>query len=114
MRSWAKVGLLVVLIVVGYGAVLAAIEAKKPAPRVSISCTAHVDSGDCKVENKGGATADVDVNVVVVCHDGEHTAHVSARVEPYSHVTKIIDAFEPSIGLLTRCPGIDYRDFLVR
>lgn len=110
MRLWAKIGLTFILIVVGFGV----LQAVNPKPEVSIECRAKGDSGDCRVENKGGVTADVDVNVVVVCHDGEHLAHLSARVDARSHQTKVIESFEPSVGFLTKCAGIDYRNFQVR
>jgi hypothetical protein len=99
-----------ILIVAGAGAM----EAMKPQPKVSIRCTARLDTGHCEVENTGGKIGDVDAQVVMVCRDGEHTAHLSARVEPHSHVTKIIEGFEPSVGILSSCAGIDYRSVYVR
>lgn len=105
MRTWAVVGLVFIGVVV----VVGAIQANKPKPEVSWRCETKGDGGSCKVENNGGLSADVDFNVVLVCKDGEHLAHVSARVDPHSHVTKIIDSFEPGVGLLSSCAGIDYR-----
>ena len=109
MHTWAKIALVIILLILGAGA----LHLEKQ-PKVSISCKARLDSGSCDVENKGGTTADIDANVVFVCRDGEHMAHVSARVESNSLVTKIIDGFEPPVGLLSTCAGINYRDFLVR
>lgn len=110
MRVWARIGLGFIVAVAG----LAAVQAMKPKPEVSWKCEAKGDAGSCKVENKGGRGADVDFNVIVVCRDGEHQAHVSARVDAHSHVTKIIDSFEPGVGLFGKCAGIDYRDPIVR
>jgi hypothetical protein len=110
MRLWARIGL---AIVVGF-LLLASLQLIKPKPEVSWKCETKGDAGSCVVENKGGASGDVDFNVVVVCHDGEHLAHVSARVDPHSHVTKIIDGFQPSVAIFSKCAGIDYRTPMVR
>lgn len=110
MRTWAQIGLVFILIAGG----AAVVEANKPKPEISLECHAKGDSGDCRVENKGGATGDVDVNVVLVCHDGEHLAHISARVDPHSYQTKIIDSFEPSVKLFSQCAGIDYRNWIIK
>ncbi len=110
MRVWARMGLGFIVAVAG----LAAVQAMKPKPEVSWKCEAHGDSGSCKAENKGGRGAEVDFDVVLVCRDGEHLAHVSARVDAHSHATKIVDSFEPAVGLFSKCAGIDYRDQMVR
>lgn len=110
MRLWAGAGPGVVVAF----AVFAGLALSKPKPHVSFQCEARHDEGSCQIENKGGVSADVDVNVVAACRDGEHLAHVSARVDAYGKVTKIIEGFEPGVGLLTTCPGIDFRDVLVR
>jgi hypothetical protein len=107
MQTWAKVGLAFIVVVIGAVAMQGKAE-------VSIKCTAKGDSGSCVIENKGGKGGNVEADVIVVCHDGEHSAHVAARVEANNHVTKIIDGFTPSVGLLTSCAGIDYRNFSVR
>lgn len=110
MRTWAKVGLVFLLIVAGFGAM----QSSRPRPEIEIKCETRGDSGHCQLENKGGASGDVDVNVVLVCRDGEHLAHMSARVDAHNHTTKIIEGFEPSVGLLSNCAGIDYRNFLIK
>jgi hypothetical protein len=110
MRLWARIGL---AFLVGFG-LLVALQLIKPKPQISISCTTKGGTGDCVVDNRGGQGADVDVNVVLVCRDGEHVAHISARVDPRNHTTKVIEEFEPSVGIFTKCVGIDYKDMLVR
>lgn len=110
MSLWARIGLAVIVAF----ALLVGLQLIKPRPEVSWECKTSGDGGSCVVENKGGASADVDFNLVLVCKDGEHQAHVSARADARSHVTKIIDSFEPSVGLFSKCAGIDYRNPMVR
>lgn len=110
MQTWAKVGLAFIAVVF----VASAIQANKPRPAISWECKIRGDAGDCVIDNKGGAGADVEFDVVRVCHDGEHVARVSARVDAQSHTTKIVDGFNPSIGLLSNCVGIDYRNKSLR
>jgi hypothetical protein len=107
MRTWAKVGLVFITIVVVAGLA-------RGKPEMSIRCSAKGDSGSCQVENKGGATGDFAADVVLVCRDGEHVAHVAERVEAHNHVTKIIDGFNPGVGMFTTCAGIDYRNMSVK
>lgn len=109
MKTWAKVGLVFIIVVVG-GAMLM----ENNRAKMGISCSAKGDAGTCKVENNGSSTGTLDVDVVMVCRDGEHIAHVSAVVEPKNHATKIIDGFTPSVGLLSSCAGIDYRNMKVK
>lgn len=108
MRTWAKVGLAFIVVVVVAGV------AHGSKPEMAISCTARGDSGDCKIENKGSTAGHFEADVIAVCRDGEHSAHIAANVEPHNHVTKIIDGFTPSVGLLTNCAGIDYRNMAVK
>lgn len=107
MRTWAKVGLVFITIVI-----IAGVAQGKP--EMSIKCSAKGDSGSCQIHNKGSAAGDFEADVVLVCRDGEHVAHVSARVEAGNHVTKIIDEFKPGVGLFASCAGIDYRNLKVR
>lgn len=107
MQTWAKVGLVFITIVV-----VAAVAQGKP--EVSIKCGVKSGVGECVIDNKGSKYGDVQADVILVCRDGEHSAHVAARVEPGSHVTKIIERFEPRLGFLSSCAGIDYRNFTVR
>ena len=107
MRTWAKVGIVFITIVV-----VAAMAQGKP--EVSMKCEAKGGSGSCVIENKGSKAGDVEVDVILVCRDGEHLAHLAAKVEAGNHVTKIIDGFTPSVGILTSCAGIDYRNFRVK
>lgn len=110
MQTWAKIG--VVLIVVAVVAAWA--QQTQSTPKVTIQCKANGDAGSCVFENKGSRAGNVEADVVLVCRDGEHLAHVSAFVEANNHVTKIIDGFAPSVGLLTSCAGIDYRNVTVK
>lgn len=110
MKLWARIGL---GFIVGVG-LLVALQAITPRPEMSWQCKTQGDSGDCVLENKGGASGEVNFDVALVCHDGEHLAHISATVDPHSHVTKIIDGFTPSVGLFSNCAGIDYRHKTVR
>lgn len=109
MKTWAAIALGCLMLAGG----AMAVQAYK-APKVSINCQSKGGAGSCVVQNTGGTSADVDAQVILICRDGEHAAHLSARVEPNSHVTKIIEEFDPSVGLLTSCAGIDYRSVLVR
>lgn len=106
MRMWAKVGLIFVVVVV----VAVAVRGR---PEVSINCSTKGGSGECVIDNKGNAAGNFETDVILVCRDGEHKTHVSARVEAHNHVTKIIDGFEPSVGFLTTCAGLDYRNLSV-
>lgn len=103
MQTWAKIALVLITIVVVAGLA-------RGKPEMSIKCSAKGDGGSCQIENKGGATGDFAADVILVCRDGEHVAHVAERVEAHNHVTKIIDGFNPSVGLFTSCAGIDYRN----
>jgi hypothetical protein len=107
MQTWAKVGLVFIAVVV-----VAAMARGKP--EVQIKCSAKGDSGECVIENKGSAAGNFEADVVLVCRDGEHMAHVSAKVEAHNHVTKIINGFNPSVGVFTSCAGIDYRNMSVK
>jgi hypothetical protein len=109
MRTWAKVGLVFITVVA-----VAAVASQRGKAEMSITCSAKGGSGDCKIENNGSSAGNFDADVILVCRDGEHTAHVAARVEAHNHVTKIIDRFQPSVGLLTSCAGIDYRNMAVK
>lgn len=107
MRTWAKVGLVFITLVV-------VASMAQGNPEMTIKCSAKGDNGSCRIENKGNAAGDFEADIVLVCRDGEHIAHVSARVEAHNHVTKIIDEFKPSVGLFTTCAGIDYRNMSVK
>jgi len=107
MRTWAKIGLVFLTLVI-----VAALA--KGRPEVSIQCRAKGDTGDCQITNKGNAAGDFEADVVLVCRDGEHIAHVAGRVEAQNHVTKIIGGFTPSVGLFDKCVGIDYRNVSVK
>jgi hypothetical protein len=107
MRTWAKVGLVFVTLVIVAGMA-------QGKPEISIKCNAKGGSGSCIVDNNGGAAGDFETDVVLVCRDGEHVAHISGRVEAGNHVTKIIDEFKPGIGLFATCAGIDYRNMRVK
>jgi hypothetical protein len=85
-RLWARIGM---AIIVGF-VLLAGLQLMQPRPEISKSCNAKGDSGDCAVNDKGGKGADVDVNVVLVCHDRERLAHVSARSDGRARVTKLM------------------------
>jgi hypothetical protein len=107
MQTWAKIGIVFITIVV-----VAAMAQGKP--EVSIRCSANGGTGSCVMDNKGSRAGQVEADVILVCRDGEHAAHVSAKVDAGNHVTKIIDSFNPRVGLLTTCAGIDYRNFTVK
>lgn len=110
MKLWARVGL---AFVVGV-ALLAGVEAMSPKAEVSVNCSAQRGSGQCVIDNKGGKGGDVMFDMVLVCHDGQHVAQVSAHVDARNHVTKIVDSFSPEVGMFTKCAGIDYKNMTVR
>lgn len=109
MKTWAKVGLVFIIVVVG-GSMLMA----KDPLKMGIRCNTQGDGGTCTIENNGSRTGTLEVDVVMVCQDGEHVAPVSAVVEPHLHVTKIIRGFTPSIDLSSSCAGLDYRNLKVK
>lgn len=110
MKTWAKVGLVFIMLVVG----AVAMQETRGKPEVSISCNAKGNAGTCVVKNNGSADGNVEVDVVLVCRDGEHISHLTTLVTAKNHVTKIIDGFSPEVGLFSNCAGIDYRNMTVR
>ena len=83
MQTWAKVGLVFIALAVAAGMA-------RGKPEVQIKCSAKDDSGECVVENKGSATGTFDADVILVCRDGEHVAHVSANVEAHNESPSVV------------------------
>lgn len=69
------------------------------------------NSMQCHISNTGQAAGSVCFDVVQVCQNGEHAAHVcSETIEPGNTEDKVITAFTPPVGWLETCMGTEVRN----
>jgi hypothetical protein len=61
-----------------------------------------------------GPDCDLDVNVIYACRDGEHLAHVLARLDARSDITKTVEASETNPGFADDMRRVDSRNVIVR
>lgn len=69
------------------------------------------NSKQCTVENRTWSTAELCVQVVKVCKDGDHVATLCSGVMRPGEMTNVVlREFEPKVKLFEKCMGTEFRE----
>ena len=69
------------------------------------------NSMQCEFRNNGQASGEACFDIVQICGNGEHVAHVcSGTIQPGSMDNKVVTSFSPQVGLLESCMGTEFRN----
>lgn len=73
------------------------------------------NSMQCAVSNNTSREAEMCVDVVKVCKDGDHVATLCTGPMQSGDVTsKVVRDFEPKVKIFERCMGIEFRNRSIR